>query len=71
MSTPDTNDHNSAIAHYDFDNPIHQAEEESEEVSELPAELARLLEQEEKVIQPHEEPLELVNLGTNEVKKSE
>jgi hypothetical protein len=63
MSTPDTNDHNSATAHYDIDNPIHQTEEESDEDCELPAELARLLEREEKkVIQPHEEPLELVNL---------
>src|ERR1051325_246291 len=70
MTTPDTNDHNSAIAHYDFDNLIHQADGESEEDCELPAELARLLEREEKkVIQPHEEPLELVSLGTDEAKK--
>src|ERR1051325_3383309 len=69
MSTPDTNDHNFVIAHYDFDSLIHQAVEESEEDCELLAELARLLEQEEKVIQPHEEPLELVNLGTDEAKK--
>ena len=32
-------------------------------------ELARLLQQEEKTIQPHEEPVEVVNLGTKEDKK--
>ena len=59
----------SVMAQYDFDNPIYQAEEESEEDCELPAELARLLRQEERVIQPHQEELEIVNLGTDEVKK--
>ena len=43
----------SLMAQYDFDNPIYQAEEESEEDCELPKELARLLKQEERVIQPH------------------
>ena len=31
--------------------------------------MARLLKQEEKVIQPHEESIEVVNLGTNEEAK--
>ena len=57
------------MAHYDFDNPIINAEEEFEEDSELPEELARLLRQEEKVIQPHEEQLETINLGSDEDKK--
>ena len=35
----------------------------------MPGELARLLLQEERAIQPHEEPVELVNLGTEEDKK--
>ena len=35
----------------------------------IPGELAKLLIQEEKVIQPHEEPVEMVNLGTGEDKK--
>ena len=32
----------------------------------MPGELARLLQQEERAIQPHEEPAESVNLGTEE-----
>ena len=35
----------------------------------MPGELARLLLQEERAIQPHEEPVEIVNLGTEEDKK--
>jgi hypothetical protein len=57
------------MAQYDFDNPIYQAEEESEEDCELPKELARLLKQEERVIQPHQEELEVINLGTEDAKK--
>ena len=37
--------------------------------SEIPGELARLLLQEEKSIQPHEESVEVVNLGTEVDKK--
>ena len=36
---------------------------------ELPEELARLLRQEEKVIQPHQEDVEVINLGTEEDKR--
>jgi len=57
------------MAQYDFDNPIYQAEEESEEDCELPKELARLLKQEERVIQPHQEELEVINLGIEDAKK--
>ena len=49
---------------YDFENPINQAEDEGEEDCEVPGELARLLQQEERAIQPHEEPVETINLGT-------
>ena len=35
----------------------------------MPGELARLLQQEERTIQPHEEPVNTVNLGTKEDKK--
>ena len=35
----------------------------------MPGELARLLLQEERAIQPHEEPVESVNLGTEEDRK--
>ena len=66
---PDLIDNNLVTPSYDFDNPIYHAEEEGEEDCELPEELARWLKQEEKVIQPHEEQVELVNLGTEEVRK--
>ena len=58
-----TND-NSATVLDDFDNPINQADEECEEEAELPEELPRLLKPEEIVIQPHEESVEVINLGT-------
>src|SRR3954464_2134365 len=64
---PVNNDY--AIARHDFENPIYQTEDESEEDCEVPRELARLLEQKEKAIQPHEEPIEVINLGSNEEKK--
>src|SRR4051812_11323938 len=67
--TLDPVDNDSAIAKYDFENPIYQAEDEGEDGCEVPRELARLLEQEEKTIQPHEEPIEVVNIGTDEEKK--
>ncbi|KAI5439145.1 hypothetical protein KIW84_024788 [Lathyrus oleraceus] len=67
--SPDLIDNNPVTPLYDFDNPIYLAEEEDEEDCELPGELARLLKQEEKVIQPHEEQIEVVNLGTDEVKR--
>ena len=35
----------------------------------MPRELARLLLREERAIQPHEEPVESVNLGTEEDRK--
>ena len=66
---PDFVDDDSAVAHYDFDEPIYQAEEEAEEDCELPEELARMLRQEEKVIQPHQEALEVINLGTEDARK--
>ena len=68
-STPDLINNNSAIAIYDFEHPIYQAKDEGEEDCEIPGELARLLMQEEKSIQPHEEPIEVINLGTKANKK--
>src|SRR3954465_1831578 len=67
--TLDPDDNDSAIASHDFENPIYQNEDESEEDCEVPRELARLLEQEEKTIQPREEPIEVINLGSDEEKK--
>ena len=68
ISTLDPVGNDSATVHYDFENPIYQAEDGSEEDCEVPGELARLL-QEEKTIQPHEESIEIVNLGTEVDKK--
>ena len=58
QSTLDLTDNNSATASYDFENPINLAEEKGEDDCEVPGELARLLLQEERAIQPHEEPVE-------------
>ncbi|XP_058775253.1 uncharacterized protein LOC131649509 [Vicia villosa] len=68
-STLDPIDNDYAIAKYDFDNPIYLVEDEGEEDCEVPRELDRLLEQEETTIQSYEEPIEVVNLGTDEEKK--
>ena len=64
QSTLDPTGNDSATAIYDFENPINLAEDEGEDDCEVPGELARLLLQEERAIQPHEEPVETVNLGT-------
>ena len=52
ISTLDPIDNSFVIASYDFENPINQAEDEGEEDCEVPGELARLLQQEERAIQP-------------------
>ncbi|KAF1855506.1 hypothetical protein Lal_00018360 [Lupinus albus] len=53
----------------DFDHPINQAEEDNDEEWEASPELIRLVEQESREIQPHEEPVELINLGSEGYKK--
>ena len=58
-----------AIAFSDSEDLIYQAEYEGEEDCEVPGELARLLQQEEREIQPPEELLDTINLGTEEDKK--
>ncbi|KAI5399045.1 hypothetical protein KIW84_064422 [Lathyrus oleraceus] len=68
-TSPDPIDNGSAMARFDFENPIFQAEEEDDEDCELPEELARLLKQEERVIQPHQEFVEVINLGTEDAKR--
>jgi hypothetical protein len=47
-------DHNSAVTLHDLELSINLAKEEEEEDCELPEELARLLDQEQKMIQPHQ-----------------
>ena len=59
----------SAMAFCDSENLIYQAKDEGEEDCEVPGEFARLLQQKERAIQPHEEPLDTINLGTEEDKK--
>lgn len=51
---------------HEFGKPIYQDEEGDEEDFELPEELTRLLRQEENVIQPHQESIETVNLGSED-----
>ncbi|WJX78222.1 hypothetical protein P8452_61468 [Trifolium repens] len=62
-------DHNNAVNLHDLGLPINLTEEDEEEDCELPAELARLLDQEQRMIQPHQEPVDVINLGTEEDKK--
>ena len=65
--------HNKPVEHSDpivpptFEFPVFEAEDESED--DIPDEITRLLEQEEKAIQPHQEEIELVNLGTDDNKR--
>ena len=50
-----------------FEFPVFEAEEGDDE--EIPDEISRLLRQEERSIQPYKEPLETVNLGSEEERK--
>lgn len=54
---------------YNFELPIYQAKEDSEEDCDISEEMARLLEHESKALQPHQEPMETINLGKKEEKK--
>ena len=68
-STLDLIANDSIIVDYDFECPINQVKYEGEEYFEIPRELAKLLLQEEKAIQPHEESVKVINLGTETNKK--
>jgi len=50
-----------------FEFPVYEAVEYEDE--EIPDEIRQLLEQERKAIQPHEEAVEIINLGPDEDKK--
>lgn len=54
---------------YNFEFPIYQVEEESEEDYDIPKEMTRLLKHESKALHTHQEPVETINLGTEEGKK--
>src|ERR1051325_12048035 len=58
---------NNSTLSLNFEFPVFDAEEEEEE--EIPNEISRLLKHEERIIQPHQEPLEAINLGSKEDKK--
>ena len=57
------------MAFSDSEDLVYHAEYEGDEDCEVPGELARLLQQEERAILPHEELLETINLGTEEDRK--
>ncbi|MEM5332309.1 hypothetical protein VSR34_38425, partial [Paraburkholderia sp. JHI2823] len=59
----------SATSFNNSEDLVNQVEYEDDEGYEVPGELARLLQQEERAILPHEESLETVNLGTEEHRK--
>ena len=65
--------HNKPVEHHDptvpptFEFPVFEAEDESED--DVPDEITRLLEQEERAIQPQQEEIELINLGTEDNKR--
>lgn len=64
-SNSDSIGNGTVMVNYYFENPIYQAEE----YCELSEELARLLQQELKVIQLYQESLEIINLGSEDDKK--
>jgi len=49
------------------ESPVFEAEDEDSD--DIPDEIARLLKQEEKTIRPHQEEIELINLGTEDNKR--
>ena len=55
-----------AATQCDFDAPINQAEEEDDEGLELSEELERWIKQKADSIQPYQESIETINLGTEE-----
>ncbi|KAI5443780.1 hypothetical protein KIW84_012430 [Lathyrus oleraceus] len=57
-------EHNDPTPSPNFESPVFEAEED--DVEEIPDEITCLLEHEEKIIQPHLENLETVNLGSED-----
>jgi hypothetical protein len=60
-------EHDNLMLPPNFEFPVSEATVEEDE--EIPDEIRRMLEQERKVIQPHQEEIEIINLGTEEDKK--
>ena len=62
-------DHKISLPNFDFERTSYISETDLEEdinESDLPLEMQRLLVREDKQILPHQEVIELVNLGTND-----
>ncbi|KAI5425428.1 hypothetical protein KIW84_031286 [Lathyrus oleraceus] len=57
-------EHNDPTPSPNFEFPVFDAEEDDDE--EIPDEITRLLEHEEKIIQPHLENMETINLGSED-----
>ncbi|KAI5444304.1 hypothetical protein KIW84_012802 [Lathyrus oleraceus] len=57
-------EHNDPTPSPNFEFPVFEAEED--DVEEIPDEITRLLEHEKKIIQPHLENMEIVNLGSED-----
>ena len=65
-------DHKISLPNFDFERTSYISEtnlEEDIDESDLPPEMQRLLVREDKQILPHQEVIELVNLGTDDEKK--
>ena len=65
-------DHKISLPNYDFERMSYISEidlEEDIDESDLPSEMQRLLATKDKQILPHQEVIELVNLGTDDEKK--
>ena len=60
-------EHSDPMLSPNFEVPVYEAVAEEDE--EIPNEIKWMLEQERKTIQPHQEEIEIINLGTEEDKK--
>ena len=60
-------EHSNSMLLQTVESPVFETEEEDS--NDIPDEIARLLEQEEKTIRPHQEEIELINLGTEDNKR--
>ena len=63
---PEITDNTTAMTRYDFDVPINQAKEEDDRDLELSEEMASEIERKANSIKPYQEPIETINLGTEE-----
>ena len=59
-----TTDNVTAVTRYNFDAPINQAEEEGDEDLEISEEMEREIKKKADNIQPYQEAIETINLGT-------